>query len=118
MASMEQQLVQNDVVAEEGLEIEITTTAPPSTVKGKKGPKSKHPARGSRKPPPRQTMGQCKRCGYLSSQDICKACLLLEGLNKNRPKNPIEVSHEGHDDAPPNTTAVATGIQQLALGAD
>ena len=24
--------------------------------------------------------GACKLCGYISSQDICKACLLLEGL--------------------------------------
>lgn len=36
-------------------------------------------------------MGQCARCGYLSSQAVCKACVLLEGLNKNRPKRGIEV---------------------------
>lgn len=24
----------------------------------------------------------CKRCGYISSNDYCKACILLEGLNK------------------------------------
>ena len=28
----------------------------------------------------------CERCGYMSSQLICKACILLEGLNKNMPK--------------------------------
>eukprot|EP00834_Sanchytrium_tribonematis_P000491 NODE_9_length_64580_cov_1.431941.p18 type:complete len:349 gc:universal NODE_9_length_64580_cov_1.431941:53202-54248(+) len=28
----------------------------------------------------------CSRCGYMSSQDICKACILLEGLNKGMPK--------------------------------
>ncbi|KAJ1500975.1 nucleotidyltransferase [Coelomomyces lativittatus] len=28
----------------------------------------------------------CERCGYMSSQQICKACLLLEGLNKGLPK--------------------------------
>ena len=28
----------------------------------------------------------CKRCGYISSMEICKACLLLEGLNKGLPK--------------------------------
>lgn len=39
----------------------------------------------------RQTLGTCTRCGYMSSQDICKACMLLEGLNKNRPKMEIEV---------------------------
>ena len=24
--------------------------------------------------------GQCQKCGYISSQPICKACMLLEGL--------------------------------------
>ncbi|KAF2841824.1 ATP-binding domain-containing protein [Patellaria atrata CBS 101060] len=37
----------------------------------------------------RQVMGQCSRCGYLSSQAICKACMLLEGLNKNRPRTMV-----------------------------
>lgn len=30
--------------------------------------------------------GNCTRCGYISSMEICKACLLLEGLNKGLPK--------------------------------
>ena len=29
--------------------------------------------------------GTCTICGYLSSQEVCKACLLLEGLNKGMP---------------------------------
>ena len=29
--------------------------------------------------------GKCQRCGYISSQDVCKACVLLEGLNKGLP---------------------------------
>ena len=40
---------------------------------------------------PIQKLGQCERCGYLSSQAVCKACVLLEGLNKARPKTGIEV---------------------------
>jgi len=32
------------------------------------------------------TAAKCKRCGYISSMEICKACLLLEGLNKGLPK--------------------------------
>ena len=28
----------------------------------------------------------CKRCGYISSNEICKACVLLEGLNSGRAK--------------------------------
>ena len=30
--------------------------------------------------------GVCTRCGYLSSQQVCKACVLLEGLNKGLPR--------------------------------
>ena len=28
----------------------------------------------------------CIRCNYISSQTVCKACVLLEGLNKGKPK--------------------------------
>jgi cytoplasmic tRNA 2-thiolation protein 1 len=42
-------------------------------------------------PPPKQKLGQCERCGYLSSQAVCQACVLLEGLNKARPRTGIEV---------------------------
>jgi len=28
----------------------------------------------------------CTRCGHVSSQAVCKACVLLEGLNKGKPK--------------------------------
>lgn len=37
---------------------------------------------GVRLPPQRS----CTRCGYISSQEVCKACLLLEGLNRGLPK--------------------------------
>lgn len=30
--------------------------------------------------------GTCVRCGYISSQNICKACVMLEGLNKGQPR--------------------------------
>ncbi|KAG7196673.1 hypothetical protein KM043_016006 [Ampulex compressa] len=28
----------------------------------------------------------CTRCGFVSSQELCKACILLEGLNRGLPK--------------------------------
>jgi hypothetical protein len=28
----------------------------------------------------------CTRCGYMSSNAICKACVLLEGLSKGKPR--------------------------------
>jgi cytoplasmic tRNA 2-thiolation protein 1 len=31
-------------------------------------------------------IGKCVKCDYMSSNDICKACGLLDGLNKGRPK--------------------------------
>ncbi|KAI9664650.1 MAG: nucleotidyltransferase [Bathelium mastoideum] len=61
-------------------------TVPNSALNGK--PKAKSFAITPRKIP-QQKMGQCERCGYLSSQPVCKACVLLEGLNKNRPKTTI-----------------------------
>jgi cytoplasmic tRNA 2-thiolation protein 1 len=45
----------------------------------------------------KQTLGTCKSCGYMSSQEICKACTLLEGLNKNRPKMEIEVDADDEE---------------------
>lgn len=30
--------------------------------------------------------GVCERCGYISSMNLCKACNLLEGLNRGLPK--------------------------------
>ncbi|XP_050295349.1 cytoplasmic tRNA 2-thiolation protein 1 [Anthonomus grandis grandis] len=32
------------------------------------------------------TLTRCTRCNYVSSQDVCKACILLEGLNKGLPR--------------------------------
>lgn len=31
----------------------------------------------------RPTLTSCQKCGYISSQQFCKACLLLYGLNNN-----------------------------------
>ncbi|KAF9700672.1 hypothetical protein EKO04_001680 [Ascochyta lentis] len=104
MASVESQLAANDRAVEHNLETEITLkpakpTQPPSTAssKGQKKPRAERTGGPRKKGPNKQVMGQCKKCGYLSSQDVCKACVLLEGLNKNRPKNKIEVGYEVQD---------------------
>ncbi|RKP36465.1 hypothetical protein BJ085DRAFT_42277 [Dimargaris cristalligena] len=39
------------------------------------------------------TQGFCSRCGYISSNPLCKACVLLEGLNRGLPK--LGVSRAG-----------------------
>lgn len=31
-------------------------------------------------------LGVCTRCNFASSQEVCKACVLLEGLNKGLPR--------------------------------
>lgn len=33
----------------------------------------------------KQVQQTCKRCGYLSSNELCKACVLLQGLNRGVP---------------------------------
>ena len=33
-----------------------------------------------------QVLGKCGTCGYMTSAKTCKACLLLQGLNKSKPK--------------------------------
>ncbi|QCE16936.1 cytoplasmic tRNA 2-thiolation protein 1 [Vigna unguiculata] len=39
--------------------------------------------------------GTCQRCGYISSQKWCKACVLLDGLNRGLPKLGIGRSRGG-----------------------
>jgi cytoplasmic tRNA 2-thiolation protein 1 len=38
--------------------------------------------------------GSCERCGYMSSRKICKACVLVEGLERGLPKLGIGDKHE------------------------
>lgn len=38
-------------------------------------------------------LGSCSRCHYVSSQPVCKACILLEGLNKGIPRWEREFRH-------------------------
>ncbi|KAF2790305.1 adenine nucleotide alpha hydrolases-like protein [Melanomma pulvis-pyrius CBS 109.77] len=115
MATMEQQLAQNEVAAENGLEVEIksSTLSAPS----RKGKKPKGVAPSPRKAP-KQVMGQCKRCGYLSSQDVCKACVLLEGLNKNRPKHSIQVDDYAQENTTSGVHSVTNGLKKTHIEVD
>lgn len=81
MAEMEKKLQEDENAA--GMEINITPKRHSPEI-------SADPKRKAKKLP-RQQMGQCIRCGYLSSQAVCKACILLEGLNKGRPKLEVQV---------------------------
>lgn len=67
---------------------------------------------------PRQQIGQCVRCGYLSSQAVCKACLLLEGLNKGRPKMEIQLGaadEEEEADSSPTLIRRTKGLKIPSL---
>lgn len=76
MDAMEKELAENESAESRETEIRL--------------PKAQ-PSVSQQKTIKKQTLGHCERCGYLSSQRICKACSLLDGLNRNRPKTAIEV---------------------------
>jgi cytoplasmic tRNA 2-thiolation protein 1 len=100
MAKMEQGLVENEIAEVEGLETEIKLPPKSKTVsKGRQNGQKSH-IQQAKRTPNKQTMGQCEKCGYLSSQKMCKACVLLEGLNKNNPK--VEMQGPTPQDVPGN----------------
>ncbi|KAI8935341.1 hypothetical protein NX059_007926 [Plenodomus lindquistii] len=116
MANMDAQLRQNEAAAESNLEVEITT----KSVK-QNGNNAAPAANGTKKKfytpkkTTKQVMGQCKKCGYLSSQDVCKACVLLEGLNKARPKQTIEL---GADVEEVSMNSVREEMSKTSIGAE
>ncbi|KAM3447905.1 hypothetical protein MY3296_008276 [Beauveria thailandica] len=69
---------------EAALETEITTKAKEVTVTLPVRSRQRKGQRREPTPGQLQTLGTCIRCGYMSSQEICQACTLVERLNKNR----------------------------------
>jgi cytoplasmic tRNA 2-thiolation protein 1 len=59
---------------------------------------------------PRQLKQACSRCGYMSSQSVCKACVLLEGLNKGAPRLALTA-----DTKPPAERADSTLLAAKAV---
>ncbi|KAF2130639.1 adenine nucleotide alpha hydrolases-like protein [Dothidotthia symphoricarpi CBS 119687] len=127
MATVEAQLAQNETATENGLEVEITAR----NITGKDKPHGQHnsnfvPSSGIKtarkhitpRKTTKQVMGQCKKCGYLSSQDVCKACMLLEGLNKSRPKNSIEVAYDGQETHHAGVKGITEGMKGATIGGD
>jgi cytoplasmic tRNA 2-thiolation protein 1 len=97
MAEMEQQLAQNELAVTRETEITMPNMNEHNIPEGPDIPRtvSTHDKKQSRRRKQiKQVMGQCEKCGYLSSQKVCKACMLLEGLNKNRPRTKVEVEIE------------------------
>ncbi|KAI1406180.1 adenine nucleotide alpha hydrolases-like protein [Hypoxylon fuscum] len=86
MAAMEKQLRQNEAAETAGLETEVTS----KKVEAQRHDRSNQ-VNGQAKTPGsslpirlKQKLGTCEKCGYMSSQKLCQACMLLESLNKNR----------------------------------
>lgn len=114
MAEMERKLQEDERAEAEGMEVEITNAQGAAQRPGADTisttsaltptESSKTSARTTMQPifaqdkklrkVQRQQLGKCQRCGYISSQAICKACMLLEGLNRNRPKTGIEIGED------------------------
>ena len=36
----------------------------------------------------------CERCGFISSNKLCKACVLLEGLNSGKAKVSVKIADD------------------------
>lgn len=92
MADMEKKLREDE--SSEQLETEITLPRKDNKLDSGHLIKDKQP-KGMRLP--KQVLGTCERCGYMSSQAVCQACSLIEGLNKNRPKVEIEIGVEDEE---------------------
>lgn len=108
MANMDAQLRQNEAAADSNLEVEITSKSISDSTGRKK--KFYMPKKTNK-----QVMGQCNKCGYLSSQDVCKACVLLEGLNKARPKQRIELSADVEE---VSMNSVREELKKTSIGQD
>lgn len=57
--------------------------------------------------------GICERCGFVSSQQPCKACVLLEGLNRGLPKLGIGKKSKGDRMIAEQEKEKAISAQQL-----
>ncbi|KIV80384.1 cytoplasmic tRNA 2-thiolation protein 1 [Exophiala sideris] len=113
MAQMERDLAANEAVADRETEIEVTLEARTDSEPKTSAPKLHDKKPRGRRKIVKQVMGQCERCGYLSSQKICKACSLLEGLNKSRPRNNIEVGIEDEE----GSTTLMRQVADLVISA-
>lgn len=114
MAQMETTLDANEAAARRETEIKSPTESTIPLGQVKSSPVSVHDKKPKgRRKVVKQVMGQCERCGYLSSQKICKACSLLEGLNKSRPHTSIEVELEDEE----GSTTLMRQATELAISA-
>ena len=99
MAAVEKELQQSEEAECMQIETEITSFQKVNGNKAAKLPSGTKVSRLKFQKTAAQKLGQCLRCGYISSQPICKACVLLENLNKNRPKMNVSFERGGQKSA-------------------
>lgn len=112
MADMEEKLLQDEEASTREIDVASIITNGTNGQRHDRTERSEGRSGRKDKKLTRQTLGTCKKCGYMSSQDICKACMLLEGLNKNRPKMEIEIDVEDEE-----SSTLRRKMEGLALAA-
>ena len=113
MAAMEKRLANNEAAAAHETSISLPLSAPAAESITANGTSIHDRKPKGRRKMAKQIMGQCEKCGYLSSQKVCKACMLLEGLNKNRPKTTVEVGVEDEE----SSTTLMRQVGSLEISA-
>jgi cytoplasmic tRNA 2-thiolation protein 1 len=56
-------------------------------------------------------LGKCKQCGYMTSSDTCKACLMLKKLNKGKPRVEVKLESDATREAEAQSGVHITTIQ-------
>ena len=116
MALMEKQLQQSEAAEVAQLETEVNNSPRIDSNKAVKSATRTKTGRLNPRKTAAQKLGQCSRCGYISSQAICKACVLLESLNKNRPKIDIDIGQEERENVLTVTTRERLEALKLQSG--
>lgn len=109
MTQFERQLAANEKAEHREIEITLPPPTPPPTNRkdGKCREKKEQLSKFKR-----QQLGSCLKCGYMSSQELCKACVILDDLNKNRPKIEVELDDEDEE----ASSSVRRKLEALELG--
>lgn len=99
MAAVEKELQQKEAAESLQTETDINSLQKVNGIKEANFPSVSKTGQSKFRKTAAQKLGQCSRCGYISSQPICKACVLLESLNKNRPKMDIDIERDAQKSA-------------------
>ncbi len=57
--------------------------------------------------------GRCQRCGYLSINPICKACILIDGLNAGKARLDIGNAYGSESNTPNGSALISKQLERL-----